>query len=178
MRRVVLTVCLLLLFGCGADKRQSEGDNSTQSGNTGSDFQTATENKATKLENALARPDVIRARRQFVVEVLDFDASQAFGTTQPYSDYVRLRITNNSNVTLPYLTILTKRYDAQGKMVGSSRNPSIPAHDIGPDETVELDYYPKGHFDPFIVIVKKIEVEVEDVIDPETEVFFPELSGK
>jgi hypothetical protein len=178
MKRFVLAACLLLFTGCGAEKRESNGPGSAQSGHTASQVQVADQSKASSPDNVLTRSDVIRARRQFIVEVLSFDASQAFGTTQPYADYVRLRISNNSSITLPYLTILTKRYDAEGKMVGSSRKPSIPAQDIGPGETVELDYYPVGHFEPYIAVVKNIGVEIEDVIDPDSEVFFPELSGK
>jgi len=130
---------------------------------------------ASKSAGKLTREQVLAARKKFKVQVLSFDASQAFGTERPYSDYVRLRITNNSNVTLPYLTVLTKRYDASGRFLGSSRMPPIPTDNIKPDESFEYDYYPKGHFDAFIAVTKKITVEIEQVIDQESMQFFKEL---
>ena len=130
---------------------------------------------ASKPTGKLTREQVFAARKRFKVQVISFDASQAFGIERPYSDYVRLRITNNSNVTLPYLTVLTKRYDGSGKLLGSSRMPPIPADNIKPGESVEYDYYPKGHFDPIIAITKKITVEIEQVIDQESMRFFKEL---
>jgi hypothetical protein len=122
----------------------------------------------------LTRVQVISARRKFQVRVLKFDASQRFGIEFPYADYVRLRITNGSDVTLPCLTIMTKRY-SKGQMVGSSRAPSIPLKDLGPGESVEYDYYPKGHLD--VVRVDRITTEVEGIIDPDVEQFFCELKG-
>lgn len=92
----------------------------------------------------------------------------------PYADFVRLRITNNSDVVLPCLTILTKRY-AGGEMVGSSRAPSITTQDINPGGSIEYDYYPKGHLD--VVNVDRITAEVEGIIDPEEEQFICELQG-
>ena len=123
----------------------------------------------------LSRSDVVQARRKFDVEVLSFDASQRFGTEAPYADLVRLRITNNSDIVLPCLTILTKRY-ARGEMVGSSRAPSITTRDVNPGETVEYDYYPKGHLGD-VVKVDRITAEVEGMVDPEEEQFICELQG-
>jgi hypothetical protein len=122
----------------------------------------------------LTRADVIRARRQYKVEVLAFDASQKFGTKSPYADFVRLRISNKSDVTLPCLTILTKRY-SKNQMVGASRAPSIPTTDLAPGESVEYNYYPLGHLD--LVRVDKIAVEVEGIINPNAERFFCELQA-
>ena len=119
----------------------------------------------------LTRDQILEARRDFDVQVISFDASQEFGDSFPYSDYVRLKITNNSSVVLPYLTVLTKRYDSSGKMIGSSRAPSIPTNQILPNETVEYDYYPKGHLPG----VDKIIVEIEQVIDLDSMQFFKEL---
>lgn len=123
---------------------------------------------------ALDRRTVMKARRRFVIQVLSFDASQQYGNEFPYSDRVRLKITNNSNVTLPCLTVLTKRY-AAGEMVGSSRTPSIPTRDIAPGESVEYEYYPRGHLD--VVSVDRIGAEVEDVVSSENEQFICELQG-
>lgn len=118
--------------------------------------------------------EILQARKQFQVEVLDFNAKDGFGTEFPLSDYVRLRITNNSNVILPHLTVLTKRFNAQGEMTGSSRAPSIPTSNIDPGESFECDYYPKGHL-PSVV---NITVEIEHIISPDSKEFFPELNQK
>jgi hypothetical protein len=125
-------------------------------------------------EPALTREDVFGARRQFRVQVLSFDASQGFGVDRPLADLVRIRITNGSKITLPCVTVLTKRYE-KGSMVGSSRLPSIPTKDLGPGDSVEYDYYPKGHLD--VAAVDKIAVEIEGIIDPKVEQFFCEIEG-
>lgn len=119
-----------------------------------------------------SRQEVLAARRQYRVEVLSFDASQGFGVERPPADLARLRITNGSKITLPCLTILTKRYE-KGRMVGSSRLPSIPTKDLAPGDSVEYDYYPKGHLD--VAAVDKIAAEIEGIIDPKVEQFFCEL---
>ena len=77
-------------------------------------------------------------------------------------------------MTLPCLTILTKRF-ATVRMVGSSRAPSIPLKDLAPGDTVEYDYFPKGHLD--VVEVDRITAEVEEIINPDVEQFFCELRG-
>ena len=118
--------------------------------------------------------EILQARKEFKVEVLDFNAKDGFGTEFPLSDYVRLRITNNSNMILPHLTLLTKRFNAQGEMIGSSRAPSIPTSNIKPGESFEYDYYPKGHL-PSVV---NITVEIEHVINSDSKKFFPELNQK
>lgn len=117
------------------------------------------------------REQVLDARKKFKVEVISFDASQEFGTEFPYSDYVKLRITNNSNIVLPYLTVLTKRFDKSGKMIGSSRFPNIQVNNIKPNESFEYDYYPRGH----LPNVKEIKVEIEHIISDEEMQFFKEL---
>jgi hypothetical protein len=128
--------------------------------------------QSAKDPSNLSRDQVLTARQQYAVEVVSCDLSQEYGTEFPYSDYVRLRIANHSNLKLPYLTILTKRYDENGVMVGSSRAPSIPIADLKPGQAVEYDYYPRGHLGP---VVKKVKVEIEQLIDPDAEKFFPEL---
>ncbi len=125
------------------------------------------------FNSTLTKKGVLDARRQFEVEVVRFDASQEFGTTFPYADYVRLRITNNSDLTLPYLTVLTKRYDSSGKMIGSSRAPSIDVAFLAPGESAEYDYYPKGH----LPSVKNITVEIEQLVDNESLQFFKEFEN-
>jgi hypothetical protein len=119
----------------------------------------------------LTREQVINARRKFSVQVVSFDATQEIGTEFPYSDFVRLRITNGSDVVLPNLTVLTKRLDKSGRMIGSSRAPAIAVADLKPGQGAEVDYYPKGHLPG----VKKITVEIEALISPDNEQFFAEL---
>lgn len=119
----------------------------------------------------LTREQVIEARRKFQVEVIDFNVEEKFGVEFPYSNYVRLRVTNGSDVTLPTLTVLTKRIGHDGKQAGASRNPKIPVADLKPGQTAEFDFYPKGHL-PYM---KGVTVEIEDLIPPDVEQFFPEL---
>jgi hypothetical protein len=107
----------------------------------------------------------------FSVEVLSFDASQEYGAEFPYSDFVRLKITNGSDVVLSYLTVLTKRFDESGQMIGSSRAPSIYVEDLLPGQSAEVDYYPRGHLPG----VAKITVEIESLVSPDVEQFFDEL---
>lgn len=107
----------------------------------------------------------------FTVEVISFDASQEYGTEFPYSDYVRLKITNESDVVLPYLTVLTKRFDSSGQMIGPSRAPLIYVEDLLPGQNAEVDYYPRGHLPG----VAEIIVEVESLVSPDVEQFFDEL---
>lgn len=120
----------------------------------------------------LTREQVIDARRHFRVEVLSFDASKPYGSGFPYSDYVRLRITNHSNVTLPYITPLTKRYSA-GRAIGWSRAPVIEVHDLEPKMTKTIDYYPHGHLS--VVPVDKVTVEIESTVDEDDVRLFKEL---
>jgi hypothetical protein len=126
-------------------------------------------------EVTLSRQDVLRARRQYKVQVLSFDASQGFGVEEPLSDLVRIRITNGSKLALPCLTITTKRY-ANGRMVLSSRAPSIPTKDLAPGDSVDYDYYPRGHLT--VARVDRVTVEIEGIIDPDAEEFFCELQGR
>ena len=132
----------------------------------------ATEEATSVPGRPVSREQVVEARRMFVVQVVSFDASQEFGAEFPYSDYVRVKITNGSNIVLPYLTVLTKRFDSTGRMIGSSRAPSISVADLKPGQSAEVDYYPRGHLPG----VDKITLEIESLISPENERFFPELS--
>lgn len=120
---------------------------------------------------SLTREQVVEARRTFGVQVVSFDASHEFGTKFPYSDQVRLKITNGSDIVLPYLTVLTKRFDSTGGMIGSSRTPSISVADLKPGQSAEVDYYPRGHLRG----VDKITVEIESLISPKDEKYFAEL---
>jgi len=119
----------------------------------------------------LTRQQVIEARRKFKVQVVSFDATQEFGTEFPYSDYVRLKVTNGSDVVLHTLTVLTKRFDRTGRMIGSSRAPAIPVADLKLGQSAEVDYYPRGHLPG----VKEIKVEVEALISRDDEQFIAEL---
>lgn len=118
---------------------------------------------------------VLEARRSFQVAVLSFDASRAYGNTTPLADYVRLRITNNSSKTLPYLTVRTNRYGKDGQLIGWGRAPAIPTNNLHPGASVELDYYPLGHFHPAIAVVHGMSVDVEPEIEAEEMQFFKEL---
>ena len=115
--------------------------------------------------------DVLEARKNFHVKVLRFDADQKIGVDFPYSDYVRLKISNNSSYLLPYLTVQTIRYNRNGKRIGSSRKPSINTSNIMPGESFEVDYYPKGHLPG----VQRIEVEIEHIIGEDSMQFFKEF---
>jgi hypothetical protein len=126
-------------------------------------------------EGAPTREQILEARREYKIQVVSFDASQEFGIVFPYSDFVRLNITNNSKLMLPTLTLLTKRLDRIGRMIGnSSRVPAIPVGDLRPGQSAEIDYYPRGHLPG----VKKITVEIEPLISPEDEQFIKELPSK
>lgn len=121
----------------------------------------------------LTPKQVVDARRHFHVEVLSFDTSKRYGSKFPYSDYVRLRITNNSNVTLPYITPLTKRYSS-GNPVGWSRAPVIAVDDLAPKQSKTIDYYPYGHLSA--VPIEKLTVEIEPTIDEADMRLFRELA--
>ncbi len=156
-RLLILTIALIPVFPA-CDEPKENQNNSTQE---------------ISETNKLSKEEIIQIRRQFEVAVLSFDAKQKFGSEFPYSDYVRLQIKNTSDVTLPCLTILTKRYK-NGEMVGFSRAPSISTKDLLSGQVVEYDYYPKGHLD---IDVDNITVEIEGIINPETEEFFCELNN-
>jgi len=123
--------------------------------------------------SALTPKQIIDARREFKVEVLSFDTSKRYGSQFPYSDYVKLRIANNSAVTLPYITPLTRRY-SQGSPIGWSRAPAIPVHDLRPSQSKIIDYYPHGHLS--VVPVDTLTVEIEPTVDEEDMRLFKELA--
>ena len=125
-----------------------------------------------KQFSELTPNQIVAARREFKVEVLSFDTSKRYGSQFPYSDYVKLRITNNSRITLPYITPLTKRY-SQGRAIGWSRAPAIPVHDLSPRQSKTIDYYPHGHISVFPV--DRLTVEIEPTIEEEETRFFKEL---
>lgn len=115
---------------------------------------------------------VLDARSKYKVKVLSFDASKQYGSEFPFSDFVRLRVTNSSPVVLPFLTVRTDRY-SKGKNVGWSRAPAIPVGDLKPGQSKEIDYYPKGHLD--VVAVDRISVQIEKKISKKDRQFFKEL---
>ena len=120
----------------------------------------------------LTEEQVIAARNEFKLEVLSTDTSKPYGSQFPYSDLVKLKITNNSGVTLPYLTVFTKRYSG-GRVVGWSRVPPIDVQDLKPKQSKTIDYYPRGHLS--VVTVDKLVVEIEPIIDRENRLFIKEL---
>lgn len=164
MRSLFALASLIFITSCGKD--QSVPKQQTQTITP-----PAQSKAAAPTAPMITREQAIEARRKFQVKVVSFDATQAFGTQFPYSDYVRLEITNGSEVVLPNLTVLTKRLDGSGRMIGSSRAPSIAVADLKPGQSAEVDDYPKGHLPG----VKMITVEIEALISPDSEQFFAEL---
>lgn len=162
---LLIVIILLLPFVCGS----SEGTERKQE--TATQAQPDTTQPVADVLPKLTRKEVIEARRKFRVQVLSFDATQEHGIEFPYSDYLTLRIKNGSKVTLPYLTVLTKRFDKNGRMIGSSRAPSIFVGDLKPGQSADVDYYPRGHL-PYVT---KITVQIETLISPDNQQFFPEL---
>ncbi len=142
-----------------------------KSPNTTSAAPPASSSAVEKSPLSYTREQVIETQRTFKVRVISFDATQELGTQFPYSDFVRLKITNTSKIVLDTLTVLTKRFDSNGRMIGASRAPSIPVHDLKPGQSAEFDYYPRGH----LPRVKKITVEVEQLISKQDEQFITEL---
>jgi len=133
---------------------------------------TTKSNSPDEKTSELTPKQIMDARREFNVEVLSFDTSKPYGSEFPYSDYVKLRIINNSRVTLPYITPLTKRY-SKDNQIGWSRAPAIPVHDLRPKQSKTIDYYPHGHLS--VVTVDKLTVEIEPTIDQAEMRFFKEL---
>lgn len=163
---VILLISLNSLIGCDSgDKKQKESAQEAV-------MKQPSHALPQKSVEYYTEDDVLQARKKFKVEVIEFDTKQQYGIEFPYSDRVRLRITNNSDVVLPYLTVLTKRYDKKGQMIGSSRAPSIPSSNIKPGESFEYEYYPKGHLPG----VEKITVEIEHIIAEDAKQFFKELN--
>ncbi len=130
----------------------------------------ASSKKSSSTSESLTREQVLQLRKKYSISVISFDSETRHGTEFPYSDKVSLRITNNSDVQLPYLTVLTKRYNSKGKMIGSSRT-SIPGEKIKPGESTFIDYYPRGQMPG----VNKITAEVEKSISPSEFKFIKEL---
>jgi len=132
--------------------------------------------KATPYSSAtpplLTEKQVLEARSKYKIKILSFDASKRYGSEIPFSDFVRLRITNGSSFVLPFLTVRTNRY-SKGAEVGWSRAPAIPISDLKPGQTKEIEYYPKGHLD--LISVDRISVQIETQISKQDRQFFKEL---
>jgi hypothetical protein len=114
-------------------------------------------------------------RQHYQVTVLGFDAVSGYdgGTT----DFLRLKITNGSQVTLPTLTVRTNRW-SQGTNVGWSRAPPIDVSDLKPGYSKTVDYYPRGHLGAFALdglTIDSMTVEIEETIASDSRRFFPEL---
>ena len=89
--------------------------------------------------------DVETEQRGFKVEVVSSDLSQGFGTGDILSYLLRVKVINNSKVTLPTLTIMSEVYDSNGSLITSSRAPSMDVHSVRPGDTVTIDHYAKGY---------------------------------
>lgn len=143
----------------------------TEAVQTGGAEPLASKAEAKVASSTITRDEVIEARNQFDVQVLSFDKDNVYGTGYESSTLVRLRISNNSSITLPQLTPLTKRWSVSGEGLGESRAPFIPVGGLKPGETIELDYYARGSLPG----TDRITVEVEKTLSPETEKFMVEL---
>jgi hypothetical protein len=163
--KILVVLLTIFAFANLADSAETIDEQDVKSATTKS-------NSPDKKISELTPEQIMDARRKFQVEVLSFDTSKPYGSEFPYADYVKLRITNNSSVTLPYITPLTKRY-SQGNQIGWSRAPAIPVHDLGPKQSKTIDYYPHGHLS--VVPVDKLTVEIEPIIDEADMRFFKEL---
>lgn len=117
------------------------------------------------------REEVLEARKKYQVEVLRFNKD--ITGTEFKTNMIRLKITNNSNITLPFLTVLTSRFEKGDQVFASARLPSIPVSNLKPGESFEYDYYARGAIPG--IEPEKITVEVEQILDPEIEKFIKEL---
>lgn len=124
------------------------------------------------MPHGLTKKQVLEARLKFKIEVLSFDTSKRYGSEFPFSDLVRLRVTNGSSVVLPFLTVRTNRYSKVAE-VGWSRAPAIPVGDLKPGQSKEINYYPKGHLDE--ISVDRVSVQIESKISSQDQKFFKEL---
>lgn len=113
----------------------------------------------------LTRNQFVEAQRDFKIQVMSFDVKSERQIGEPSFDYVRIRITNESIYTIPAITVVTKRFDGKGRLVGWSRKPEIPVNDLRPGFSKEVDYYPIGHLSR----VEKLTVEIESLAAPEDE---------
>ena|ERR1019366_3693310 len=141
-----IIIMMLACAACGHDKIAETAGSAEPTAPTAQPQAASSPKRSSPVRTPTSRYELLQSRRKYRIAVLSFDASQQFGAEVPYADYVRLRISNGSDVTLPCLTLLTKRYQ-NGQMVGSSRAPSIPTSDLMPGDSIEYDYYPKGHLD-------------------------------
>ena len=129
---------------------------------------------------ALSTANVIEGspdpRQHYLVEVLAFDARTGYAGGQ--ADYMRLRITNRSNVVLPTLTIRTNRW-IRGEEAGWSRSPPIDVSDLQPGESIVTNYYPMGHLSAAALggeVIDSMTVWIETRIPPDATQFFPEYA--
>lgn len=126
----------------------------------------------TKKTTLYTREQVLEARKKYTIEVLRFDDKQTYGSDYEKTNLIRVKVTNNSEITLPQLTVMTKRWHGQ-EVVGNSRYPSLPTSNLKPGETAEFDYYALGALPS--VDVDKITIEIEQMLDPKNEQFIKEL---
>lgn len=121
----------------------------------------------------LSKAEVLAARAQYTVEVVDFDASAQIGSGYSTANSMRLRIHNGSRVRLSFLTIRVNRLGRDGSLMGWSRAPAVPVGHILPDSTAVVSYNSVGHLPG----VAKMTVQVERDVKPSDEQFIDELKG-
>lgn len=119
----------------------------------------------------LTRKEVLKARRQYRVEILTYDPERTVGSGWNAGDMVRLRVTNRSPFTLSTLTVAFRRYTASGEMIGMART-WVPVNTIKPGQSAEFDQVVLGRLDG----VTRMTATVESHISKRDEQFIHELS--
>lgn len=117
------------------------------------------------------REEVLDARKKYQVEVLRFN-KELTGSYDLRTNMIRLKITNNSDIALPFLTVKTSRFGTDKEVIWA-RFPSIPVSNLKPGESFEFDYYARGAIEG--KDIEKITVEVEQILDQQDEQFIKEL---
>jgi hypothetical protein len=166
VRALVLAAAVLTLLACSPP---TPGQSPDQAGANSTKPPRGAETPAARsARSQFTKDELLNARRLFRVEVIGFDTSRSDQT-----DYLKLRVTNNSTLVIPCLTVVTRRYQGREE-VGWSRKPALPVADLKPGETKDYDYYPLGHLT--VVHVDRLAVVVEPDIAPADEQYFEELS--
>jgi hypothetical protein len=132
-----------------------------------------TEPPAKSKVEKLKCSDIEIERRKYKITVVSTDLSQGFGVDEIKSYLIRIKISNNSKITLPTLTVMSKTFDNTNSLVTSSRAPSVDVHSVRPGDSVTIDHYAKGYIPGWNAT--RAEVYVEDVVSSESRQFFSEL---
>jgi hypothetical protein len=121
------------------------------------------------------REQALAARKKFKVDVLWLDKESTYGTDPlRQTNLVRVRVTNNSEIVLPELTVLATRWSADGTLLGSSRAPRLPTENLKPSESAEFNYYSRWAMPG----TDRMTIEVEQMLAPIDEQFITELPPK